>query len=92
MGDKLVLQTGRSLELDGAHTLGQNQDSIGICLIGNYNVSIPAQEQYDLLGNTCKVLMHVYNIPIANIYGHRSFSQKTCPGKNFDLQYLSSLL
>ncbi len=89
---KLTLQIGRSLDMDGAHTLNQNHNSIGIVLIGNYNIAKPTPDQYDMIGNLCKVLMRVYNIPVANIYGHRSFSQKTCPGKNFDLQYLSSLL
>jgi len=77
---------GRPLTFVGAHTKGRNHDSIGICCIGNYDIATPAEEMYEAAANLCMVLVDIYSIPLQSIKGHRSFADKSCPGKNFDIQ------
>ncbi len=73
---------GRSPLIAGAHTIGENERSLGICVVGNYDVDpfTPAIE--DALHNLLVWLCIVFKIPSGQIYGHCEFASKTCPGKN----------
>lgn len=79
---------GRKLEEAGAHTSGQNANSIGICYIGGCapDGKTPRDTrtlpQRDALYNLVKELKHQY--PDATIHGHREFAAKACP--SFDVQ------
>lgn len=78
-----VTELGRDLERSGAHTKGQNSNSIGICMAGGMNdeKNGPAlnftDEQYDALRELIVFLKRKY--PDATIHGHYEFSPKTCP-------------
>jgi len=74
------LQFGRPVQDVGAHCYGQNDDSIGICLIGG---SFFTQAQMRTLKHLVESLMCQYDIPSDEVYGHSEFSTKTCP--NFDV-------
>lgn len=75
------IEKGRDDSTVGAHTQGQNSNSIGICLIGNKDFT---KEQFDSLDTLLKSLLKVYNLTKNDVYGHYNFSSKTCP--NFDVQ------
>ncbi|MBZ4369940.1 N-acetylmuramoyl-L-alanine amidase, partial [Mycobacterium tuberculosis] len=45
------LLTARRESEIGAHTIGQNESSIGICLVGNFDVETPTQQQIATLGD-----------------------------------------
>jgi len=77
---------GRMLNEPGAHTLGHNHDSIGICLVGNFDLAPPPPEQWDLAVRICHVFRGLIGIPASMIFGHRDFAEKSCPGKHFDLE------
>ncbi len=88
----LVLRFGRSLEDIGAHTLGFNQNGIGVCLVGNYDIQIPTVEQLNGVEELCKILMGLYNISAKHILGHfetyallNKPQTKTCPGTFFPI-------
>ena len=83
-----TLCMGRSLTMQGAHTIGMNDVAIGICLIGNFDLIEPTDEQYQALANLCAYLCKEFNIPIANIEPHNKYADKTCPGKLFDFNKL----
>lgn len=76
---------GRMCDQDGAHTKGRNQDSIGICCVGNFDVVTPMQEQWDTCLKLVRWLMEIYHIPVERVYGHRDFANKSCPGLNWDM-------
>lgn len=66
----------------GAHTLGYNTKSIGICLIGKKGVYTDAQILSVIA--LCTRLCIKYNIPVANVIGHYESASgkaegKTCP-------------
>lgn len=76
----VVTQTRKDGE-EGAHTIGHNKDSIGICLAGNFDATLPTQAQINSLKHLMAEKVALYNIPLDNIVPHRKFATKTCYGK-----------
>ena len=76
------ISKGRSKKYVGAHVLGHNKSSLGICLIGNLDESLPTMKQLKTLFKLLRKLSKKYKVPVENILGHREFSNvtKTCPG------------
>jgi N-acetyl-anhydromuramyl-L-alanine amidase AmpD len=74
--------TGRPHEKVGAHCIGQNAKSIGICVSGRKDFWEP---QFRSLAFIVKDLMRTYNISRNEIYPHNFFNiAKTCPNFNID--------
>jgi len=76
---------GRSPDKDGAHTTGQNTEALGICLIGNFDIEPVPLGQWMRAIVLVKWLLKEYKLSTDCIYGHRDFSNKSCPGKKFNL-------
>lgn len=86
------VECGRTLDGDqwvegeeiGAHALGFNRDSIGICLIHKEQPYHPAMIA-SLLGLTA-CLMDRYSISTENVLGHYEVSEQKplCPGLDMD--------
>lgn len=75
---------GRADYDDGAHCIGKNTTSIGICMAGNFDRpgSLPTKEQTDSLKRILLTLKNTYSIRDADIVPHRKFANKTCYGNN----------
>jgi N-acetylmuramoyl-L-alanine amidase len=70
---------GRAEDLQGAHCIGRNGDSIGICLLGHFDIENPTQEMKDALTKLVDSLCVKYNIK--KIDKHNTYKPtKTCPG------------
>lgn len=92
------IEVGRKIDGDrfvtdneaGAHALGYNSNSIGICLIG---VDHFTEQQFNSLRELLRELMHTYGISKKRILGHYQTAKaggKTCP--NFDVtKFLETL-
>lgn len=80
----LTVLQGRPIEQSGAHTKDFNQ-SVGICLVGNYDDEVPSKERIELLVDT--TLGYLEQFPFltpSNVFPHNHFaSYKSCPGKLF---------
>lgn len=76
-----TIQKGRDDKTVGAHTVGQNSQSIGICVVGNFDKTVPDDAIIDKLVELIKDI-RIYNgyLPI---HYHNEFANKTCPGKFF---------
>jgi|WetSurMetagenome_2_1015567.scaffolds.fasta_scaffold281390_1 N-acetylmuramoyl-L-alanine amidase len=61
-----------------------NDVGIGICLVGNFDITRPTEAQMASLAKLVRYLMNRYNIPRSNIYGHGQLKPTDCPGKNFN--------
>lgn len=86
-----AVATGRHLDEAGAHAVGYNRDSIGICLVGTDQFLL---EQWKALAACVGALVKRYNVPAAfapvrangrrmgGICGHRDLPgvRKGCPG------------
>lgn len=90
------LVKGRSLSIPGAHTRADamNRKSIGIALIGNFEVRGPNDEQIDTLVTLLRELMDEHDLPIKNILPHNKVkgAKTLCPGRHFPLQRILELL
>ena len=75
---------GRPLNTIGAHARGYNERSIGVCVVGNFEVEYPTLCQQEALG---KLLLYFINDKFRSnflsIKGHRDVTATLCPGKNF---------
>jgi hypothetical protein len=76
---KGVLIEGRR-HVVGAHTEGENDDSVGIENEGNYTDVQIRQVHYNRLVRMCAYICQQYDIPPRRIYGHRDFNSTACPG------------
>ena len=76
-------------QLDGGHVKKQawNQTSIGICLIGNFEIRPPTSKQLSALEGLCEYLMKRCNLQANDVTTHTLFHPKhtVCPGKYFSL-------
>ena len=86
INDRYQVLLGRMPSVQGAHTKGQNQDSIGICFVGNYDIEEPPREMWLKGLELVRWLQGVYRIWNHSIHGHREFADKTCPGTMFDVE------
>lgn len=73
--------TGRPQWAIGAHCVGYNSHSFGICLEGNFEIEEPTDIQLANLKELCKYLKKLFPT-IKTIKGHRDFMPTACPGKN----------
>jgi hypothetical protein len=75
---------GRPEKTVGAHARGSNARSIGIALVGDFDINLPTAPQMDAAVALTLKLMSKYNIPLANVMPHRAVSDDTtCPGLLF---------
>ena len=82
------IHVGRKEEEIGAHTVGHNANSIGICYVGGCakDGRTPKDTRTEAQKNAlCGLLADlVKKYPDASIHGHREFANKACPC--FDVQ------
>lgn len=81
---------GRAHTDEGAHTVGYNASSLGICLAGNFDVTLPTPEQEKALKTLLGALKGSY--PDAPIIPHRHFAQKSCYGRKLSDTWASDLI
>ena len=82
-----TIQQGRDLLYTGAHTLGHNHDSIGVCLEGG--MSEQGKPQDTLTVDQWKSVIKIYleavkTYPNILLSGHNQFNNKPCP--SFDVR------
>lgn len=90
---KLTILEGRQIGEVGAHAFDFNAKSIGICLVGNYDMDPPSDDRLETLSLFCRDLQREFKIPKENVIGHRDTFilrgvpvEKSCPGERFDLK------
>ncbi|MCK4913086.1 MAG: N-acetylmuramoyl-L-alanine amidase [Planctomycetes bacterium] len=81
----------------GAHCGGTpgnwaNREAVGICLVGNFNNTVPTSRQMQSLAALINFLHSDYGIPKNRIYGHGTTPgcNTDCPGRNFPMAELKS--
>lgn len=81
VGGEGSVYEGRGWDVVGAHAVGYNVRSVGICLIGDFISNLPPQAQLD----TAKALINTgvelgYISPDYQLVGHRQVGDTECPG------------
>lgn len=94
-----LVEHGRATNIAGAHALGLNSCSIGICCIGHGDKTDFTSAQYDSLYDLVSRLMKEFSIPESQVIGHRELNDlaekniissryrtsKSCPGTKIDM-------
>ena len=91
VGDRIQLLRGRPWWERGAHCRAANRnfDSLGLCVVGEYDSNPPPPEIYDATVRALTMMCSLFWIKAEDVYGHREFeSHKTCPGSKWDLDKL----
>lgn len=93
VGDYYEILLGRLENEAGAHCIGANDKSIGICCVGNFDEAPPPDRQWQVCLNLTRQLMQEYRIDPGHVFGHREWAEsRTCPGKHWDMGLFRALL
>lgn len=86
------VKKGRDEKIQGAHTVGYNTKSIGVCFAGNFDATYPTKEQEEGFKFFYRELVKRYsNITPDKVYPHRKFAVKTCYGNKLGDEWASKL-
>ncbi len=93
-GDELYYEIlmGRMWDVAGAHTRGQNQDSLGICFVGNFDDHKPPQAQLIAGAKVISLWLILFDLTIGDVHLHREYADKSCPGRLFSLEDLKDFI
>lgn len=85
---EMLLVPGRHPNYKGAHCVaaGRNHDSLGICIVGDFDESPPEPEVWEAAVTWAALIATAHRIPAIRIHGHSEFERrKTCPGLAFNM-------
>lgn len=101
-----TIENGRPTNKMGAHALGLNDRSLGICCIGHGDKNDFTPAQYESLYGLLRRLMTEFDIPVNKVIGHRELNDlaekdiissryhtsKSCPGHKIDMNFIREQL
>ena len=73
---------------DGAHAKGWDAQSVGICLVGNFEDTRPSPAQMRTLVLLVRHLRARYGIPGERVMAHSAVNATKCPGARFSMRDL----
>lgn len=78
------IERGRPENALGAHALSNNEFTVGICVIGNYDIGVPTKEQIISAEQLMAALCDKYKFEPSDttIFGHRDLCPTNCPGES----------
>ena len=98
VGDEVVFNWGRPLNVVGAHSGVSgcsnifNEEYLGFCSIGDFDAAPLRPEHWDFNLKLTRAFMDAFNIPASHVIGHREVfdqlgvpRQKSCPGSAWDM-------
>ncbi|NDW10955.1 N-acetylmuramoyl-L-alanine amidase [Dysgonomonas sp. 520] len=77
-----TVHAGRDISKVGAHTIGQNSNSIGICYIGGLDANGKSKDTRTPEQKTAMMVLInglLGQFPNATVHGHNEFAAKDCP-------------
>jgi hypothetical protein len=75
----------RPITRSGAHVLNRNRHTVGVVLVGNFDVEDPMENGLSVAAQVVRVLVDRFKLKPEHIRFHREFQNKTCPGTKIDL-------
>jgi len=66
----------------GAHDADENYGTLGVCLAGNFDLTVPTMRQQATLRRVLWVWQALWGISTDRIDPHRYGDQTSCPGRN----------
>jgi N-acetylmuramoyl-L-alanine amidase len=81
-----AIKDGRPESIAGAHAKGANNESLGVCVCGNFEEETPMAAQVDALKQVLTQWCKDHSLDESSIYGHFNVpggeTATACPGKN----------
>lgn len=79
-----TIEQGRPLDTVGAHCYGENYHTVGINIVGNFEIAEPNALQMRAAARLAAALCRLYGFMPSEqtIFGHRDFNATACPGEN----------
>lgn len=87
-----TIQKVREHHEEGCHCIGQNTESLGVCIVGNFMNDAPTLAQKRSFGLLARDLCYGLRISPREIYGHREFSATLCPGRAITRDWITRSL
>lgn len=93
-----TIKKGRPIEESGAHCLGQNKNSIGICYIGGIDkngqpkdtrTAAQIRSMNYLIKDLLEELRFIQPKLTITVHGHREFANKACPCFDARQEYIN---
>ena len=93
-GEHYSIVSGRSMLKTGAHVKDFNTQSLGVCMVGNFDLNEVPHDQWQLTLRLVRKLQWFLHIPTEMVIGHREAQallgmplekRKTCPGLKCDM-------
>lgn len=81
---------GRNIAYQGAHVKDQNENNLGILVLGNFEIQRPSPQALSTLDRFVVFNMQRYRIPLGRVRTHREMAQTDCPGRNLQSYMLAS--
>lgn len=78
-----TIERGRPIKAIGAHCIGHNSNTIGICFEGNFEKEKMSDKQMKAGQELLSYLYKTYNLTKSNVKRHKDLMSTSCPGKNF---------
>lgn len=84
------IEFGRHFDIQGAHAVGFNNESVGVCMVGsvdddgNANANF-TDDQWESLDLVVALLRRAY--PDAEVIGHKDVASTQCPGFDAGARY-----
>lgn len=73
---------GRPIAYQGAHVSKNNEQNVGILVMGNFEKQSPSEAQLQALFKATKQLKVKYGVKASLVRSHQEINPTTCPGKN----------
>ena len=89
-----LLEEGRPEWAVGAHSRGNNGNSLGICLVGDFTETEPTERQMKALGELLRDMLGRYDLNRGAIRLHREMpgNSTRCPGERLGIDEVLSAL
>ncbi|MBB6430479.1 peptidoglycan recognition protein family protein [Algisphaera agarilytica] len=72
---------GRPIKYQGAHVSNNNENNLGILVLGNFEKQKPSNAQVKKLGEFTKQMMATHGVPAHAVRTHREINPTQCPGR-----------
>lgn len=83
------LWEGRNIAYQGAHVSKENENNLGIMVLGNFTQQSPSSGQLATLQTVIASMMRQYRVPVARVYTHQELGPTSCPGTSLQSAMVS---
>ncbi|MBL8757395.1 MAG: N-acetylmuramoyl-L-alanine amidase [Phycisphaerae bacterium] len=81
---------GRSTQYQGAHVDENNEENLGIMVLGNFDRQTPTRAQFATLDLFVADRLRLYRIPVTRVYTHQELDRTACPGSGLQRYMLAT--